>query len=62
LTLKTTNRWELERRKQLENKSRIVFRHLKRISSTQDGRREKLITVLKSPGNKESDFIIKNFL
>jgi hypothetical protein len=38
------------------------FRCLKRVSSSQDGRREKSKTVLESPGNKESDYVFKTFL
>jgi hypothetical protein len=41
--------WELERRKQHENKSWIIFWHLKRVFSAQDGCREKLKTIFKIP-------------
>jgi hypothetical protein len=53
---------ELERRKQHENKSQIIFECLKRFSSAQDGCREKSKRVLESPGNKESDYVLKTFL
>ncbi len=57
LNTEKTIRLELERRKQHENKSRIIFWCLKRVSSAQDGRREKFKTVLESPGNRESMFL-----
>jgi hypothetical protein len=47
--------WELERRKQNENKLWIVFLALKTFFLS-SGRREKEKTVLESPGDKESDF------
>jgi hypothetical protein len=53
---------ELERRKQHENKSWVVFWCLKRVSSAQEGHREKSKTVLESPGNKESNNVFKTFL
>jgi hypothetical protein len=41
---------------------RIIFSAFQTRSSAQDGHREKLKTVLESPGNKESDYVLKTFL
>jgi hypothetical protein len=62
LNAKKTTHLELERRKQHENKSQIVFWCLKRGSSAQGGCRGKSKTVLESPGNKDSDYVFKTFL